>query len=140
MNKIRVGDRFDTRFSLNRDEVDEFRRLSGDTNQIHYSADAASKSAIGAQAVRSVHGMHAALIFTRILGTQFPGDGTVYRSLTIEFEEPIFIQTEYVAEVSVLSVDRKRHRARLLTVIRDLSEPDKTRLFGTALVIHEDKF
>jgi len=139
LEMLYVGERFETRIRLSQAEVEEFRRFSGDSNPIHDDIEGAERSAIGREAVRSVHGMHVALVFTRILGTQFPGAGTVYRSLMLEFDEPVLVDTEYIAEVSVLSVDRKRHRARVLTLIREATEPEKTNVFGIGLVIHKER-
>jgi len=139
MNKIQVGDHVETHIAFSQDQVEEFRQRSGDTNTIHTDPQAAERSAIGSDAVRSVHGMHAAMIFTQILGTQFPGDGTVYRSIALDFDEPVLVDTDYVAEVRVLSVDRKRHRARLLTIIREAVEPARTVVYGTCLVVHNER-
>ena len=132
--KLKVGDEFKAPFRLTQDDVERFMTLSGDRNQIHFDADAAGRSVIGRVAVP---GMLSALAFTRVLGTQFPGHRTVYRSQTLEFLRPMFVETDYIVEVTVRELEPPKHRGRLTTVVRE-AETGEVTLRGEAVVIHLD--
>jgi len=132
MERITIGRRHEREFELTHDEVNRFMALSGDTNAIHSDAAAAQRSAIGQIAVP---GMLSAMVFSRILGTEFPGHGTVYRSQSLEFRRPMFVGVPYVARVTVDQVFPDRHRARVRTEILDKSSGIVT-LRGIAEIIH----
>lgn len=99
---IRIGNSFTYPFVFTRDDVEKFVSLSGDFNEIHQNAELARRSPIG---IGAVPGMLTALIFSRVLGTLFPGHGTIYRSQSLEFLRPVVIERAYEARFLVLSVE-----------------------------------
>jgi acyl dehydratase len=135
MTPIAIGDRFEDRFVLTDRQVQLFAELSGDTNSIHFDPEAARRSALGTM---SVHGMLSALAFSRILGTVFPGDGTVYHSQTLHFAKAMCVNVEYNACITVLELLPEQHAARLETLIQERSS-NMTTLHGRALVIHLER-
>jgi acyl dehydratase len=100
--KISTGSVFVYQFSFSQKDVNDFVALSGDTNNIHLDREAALKSPIGEM---TVHGMLTATIFSRVLGTMFPGNGTVYRSQSLEFLHPVIVGKKYEARFEVLKIE-----------------------------------
>jgi acyl dehydratase len=129
---ISVGDKYSYEFSFSERELEAFINLSGDNNVIHKDESAARGSPIGMMAVP---GLLTALIFSRVLGTMFPGHGTVYRSQSLEFVRPVVLNQTYVALFEVTEVIRARHRAWISTVVCDKESRSKC-LLGRALVIN----
>ena len=90
-----------------------FAAVTGDTNPMHLDADYARTSPFGE---RIAHGMLAAGLITKVLGTQLPGPGTIYMSQTLKFRAPVLIGQTVTATVEVLALHPEKHRATLRTV------------------------
>ncbi|MFC7476699.1 MaoC family dehydratase [Dankookia sp. GCM10030260] len=90
-----------------------FAAVTGDTNPMHLNADYAQTSPFGE---RIAHGMLAAGLITKVLGTQLPGPGTIYMSQTVKFRAPVLIGQTVTATVEVLALHPEKHRATLRTV------------------------
>lgn len=117
MNKITANSFFRYEFELSKKDVAAFIKLSGDNNVIHTNAKAAASSPIKAVAVP---GMLAALVFSRILGTLFPGHGTIYRYQNLKFTKAVFAGEKYVAIITVKRLIS--HSAIVKTQIRDVAK------------------
>jgi acyl dehydratase len=144
--QLQVGDHYQATFSMSQEDVERFVALSGDDNRIHSDQDAADKSPMGKIAVNAVPGFLPALQFSRVLGTIFPGHGTVYRNQNLYWRRPLFINTPYIVEVSVRKIEypkdesgrAKAPRALLDTVIRD-SVSGEVVLKGDAVILHNER-
>src|ERR671932_2816429 len=90
-----------------------FAAVTGDTNPMHLNAEYAKKSIFGE---RIAHGMLAAGLITKVLGTQLPGPGTIYMSQSLKFRAPVRIGETVTATVEVLALHPDKHRATLRTV------------------------
>ncbi|WP_456307371.1 MaoC family dehydratase [Paeniroseomonas aquatica] len=62
-----------------------FAAVTGDTNPMHLNAEYAKTTVFGE---RIAHGMLAAGLITKVLGTQLPGPGTIYMSQTLKSARP----------------------------------------------------
>jgi acyl dehydratase len=133
--KISKGDTFSYEFSFSRQDVDAFVSLSGDSNVIHRDEVAAAGSPIGKMAVP---GLLTAMVFSRVLGTMFPGHGTVYRSQSLDFKRPVLLGKKYVAHFKVQEVVPARHRAVIETEVSEEATGRKC-LSGIAVVIHLER-
>jgi acyl dehydratase len=127
---IAVGDSYAYEFSFSQEDVDAFVRLSGDNNHIHQDKAAAAASPMR---VMGVPGLLTAMIFSRVLGTIFPGHGTVYRSQSLEFIYPVQLNQPYVAKFEVEGLEPVRHRARIKTTVEEKGS-GRPCLLGTAVV------
>jgi acyl dehydratase len=132
-SKISANDSFSYEFSLNVKDLEDFIAVSGDSNDIHRDQSAATESPIGRLAVP---GMLTAMIFSRVLGTMFPGHGTVYRSQSLEFLSPVVLGAKYLAHFRVLDVNSGRHRARIDTTVEDKATGEVC-LEGIAVVFNK---
>ena len=97
-----------------------FAAVTGDTNPMHLNAEYA-KDTIFRE--RIAHGMLAAGLITKVLGTQMPGPGTIYLSQTLKFRAPVRIGETATATVEVLALHPEKHRATLRTVCTVAGEP-----------------
>ena len=90
-----------------------FAAVTGDTNPMHLNAEYAKTTVFGE---RIAHGMLAAGLITKVLGTQLPGPGTIYMSQTLKFRAPVRIGQTVTATVEVMALHPDKHRATLRTV------------------------
>ena len=105
-----------------------FAAVTGDTNPMHLNAEYAKDSIFGE---RIAHGMLAAGLITKVMGTQLPGPGTIYMSQTLRFRAPVRIGDTVEAVVEITGLRPDKFRATLSTVC---SVQGKPVLEGEALV------
>lgn len=132
---ITVGNVFKQTLRYSQEDVKSFADVTGDNNPIHldeaYAANTVFKKPI-------MHGFLSGSIFSKIFGTQFPGEGTIYLKQSMEFKRPMFVDTDYEAVCTVLSTDPEKHTATVQTQIFDLST-QKVVLDGQATIMHKEK-
>jgi acyl dehydratase len=132
---IKIGDIFEEEFSFSQQDVNAFANISGDHNPIHidpeYTANTVYKKPI-------IHGFLGGSIFSKILGTSFPGEGTVYLNQTISFKRPMYPEVKYKAVLTVKEIDNEKHRAIIDTKIIE-SESGKPNITGEASVMNKIK-
>jgi len=104
--------------------IDTFAQASTDTNPAHLDDAYASTTRFGQ---RIAHGMLAASYVSAMLGTQFPGPGTIYMGQTLKFTKPVFIGdtldvvvtvTNFRADKAILTMDTivsNQHGERVVT-------------------------
>lgn len=109
---IRVGLKADLEQAFTRDDVAAFSRISGDDNPIHLDEAAAREAGFQAPIV---HGMLIASLFSRLLGSDLPGAGTIYLGQDMKFLNPVFIEDVVRAEVEVLEIRPDKPIIRLAT-------------------------
>ena len=97
-----------------------FAAVTGDTNPMHLNAEYAKNTIFGE---RIAHGMLAAGLITKVLGTQLPGPGTIYLSQTLKFRAPVRVGQTVTATVEVVALHPERHRATLHTLCVVEGEP-----------------
>ncbi|MCK0511594.1 bifunctional enoyl-CoA hydratase/phosphate acetyltransferase [Aromatoleum buckelii] len=87
-DEIQVGDRAELVRTLRPDDIHLFAIMSGDVNPTHVDTEYARSSQF-----REVvgHSMWGSTLISTILGTEFPGPGTVYVSQGLNFWRPITI-------------------------------------------------
>ena len=105
-----------------------FAAVTGDTNPMHLNAEYARDSFFGE---RIAHGMLAAGLITKVMGTQLPGPGTIYMSQSLRFRKPVRIGETVTATVEITALNAEKHRVTLSTVCSVKGEPV---LEGEALV------
>lgn len=131
-----MNDSFKHQFRFTQDDVVAFAKVSGDDNPLHLDPDFAANTPFKRPII---HGMLGATVFTKVLGTQWPGAGSVYLKQTIEFLRPMFVDTDYEAVFKVISVNAEKHIAEISTEIFDL-QTRKITTKGVATALNKDKF
>jgi acyl dehydratase len=66
-----------------------------------------------------MHGMLSASLFSKVFGTLFPGEGTIYLKQSLNFLKPMYVEKDYVAEFKVLDIIAEKNRAIVETTIKD---------------------
>ena len=123
------GDSFSFERYISADDVKQFAEVVGDLNPIHLDAQFAEKSFFKR---RIVHGAFLAGLISKILGMDFPGQGTVYISQNSVFKRPVYVDTTVNVEVKVTEVITAKRRLVLDTNI--LNENNEVCLTGSATV------
>jgi acyl dehydratase len=113
---IQKDDTYSHDFKFSQDEVNRFAEVTGDKNPVHTDAEYASKTMFKRPIM---HGMLSASLFSKVFGTLFPGEGTIYLKQSLNFLKPMYVETDYVAEFKVLDVIADKNRATVETVIKD---------------------
>lgn len=122
-------------FRFSQADVIDFARVTGDNNPLHLDADFAATTPFKRPII---HGMLGASVFTKVLGTSFPGYGSVYLGQTLEFLRPMFVDTDYEAVFTVKSLNPDKHTAEILGELRDL-QTGKVTTRGIATLMHREK-
>lgn len=94
------------------EDVDCFACLSTDYNPLHVNEEAARKSIFKH---RVAHGMLVASLFSAVLGTQLPGEGSIYLGQDLRFVAPVYLDDTITAEVEVVELRNEKHIVRLST-------------------------
>lgn len=123
-------------FRFSQQQVNEFARLSGDDNPLHLDAAYAATTVFRRPII---HGILATSVFSKVLGTHFPGHGSIYLSQQVEFLRPVYVDTDYLARFRVLSTNPARHTADISTEILDATT-GKLSVRGHATVMNPAHF
>lgn len=103
-------------FSFSQEEVNRFAEVTGDKNPVHTDADYAAKTMFKRPIM---HGMLSASLFSKVFGTLFPGEGTIYLKQSLNFLKPMYVDTKYQAVFTVKDVMRDKNRAVVETIIKN---------------------
>lgn len=131
---IAINQVFTHQFQFSQKEVDQFAEVTGDKNPVHtdaaYAATTMFKRPI-------MHGMLGAALFSKVFGTLFPGEGTIYLKQSLNFLKPMYVDTKYEAVFTVKELIKDKNRAIIETVIKDAD--GKVCTSGEATVLNVDK-
>ena len=81
------GDQFRWERHVSAEDVKQFAEIVGDLNPIHLDPEFAANSSFKK---RIVHGAFLAGLISKVLGMDFPGQGTVYISQNSVFKRPVY--------------------------------------------------
>jgi acyl dehydratase len=132
---IKVNQIYTHEFQFSQDEVNRFAEVTGDKNPVHIDADYAAKTMFKRPIM---HGMLSASLFSKVFGTLFPGEGTIYLKQSLSFLRPMYVDTAYEAVFTVKEIIAERNRAVIETVIKDKST-GAVCTSGEATVMNVDK-
>lgn len=134
--KIQSGDTFTHQFSFSQADVEAFAEVSGDKNPVHLDASYAAQTMFKRPIM---HGFLGASVFSKVFGTLFPGEGTIYLKQSLEFLRPMYVDTTYEAVFTVKSTNEERHRGIISCEIKD-TEKEKVTLRGEAELMNTNRF
>ncbi len=135
MERIKVGDVYTFDVMYHQKDVETFAQISGDNNPIHINQEYAKQTPFG-QCI--VHGFFAGAVFSRVFGTQWPGEGTVYMNQEMSFRAPVFVEKPYTAKFKVLEINEEKHRGVIECILED--EQGKQAIIGKAMLKHNNRF
>jgi len=114
--KIQLNDIYKHEFSFSQADIVKFAEVTGDKNPVHLDANYAASTMFK---VPIMHGMLGASLFSKVFGTLFPGEGTIYLKQSLAFLKPMFVDTVYEAVFTVKEINVEKHRATIETTIID---------------------
>jgi acyl dehydratase len=132
---LQPNDTHTYRFRFSQADVEAFATVTGDHNPLHLDPAFAAQTPFKRPII---HGMLGASIFTKVLGTEFPGYGSVYMAQTFEFLRPMFVDTDYEVTFTVQTTDPVKHIAEILGEVRD-DQTGKVTTRGVAKLMHKEK-
>lgn len=114
---------------ISADDVRQFAEVVGDLNPVHIDAGFAEGSFFKK---RIVHGAFLAGLISKVLGMDFPGQGTIYISQNSVFKRPVYVDSTVRVEVKVSETIPAKRRLVLDTTV--LNEKGEVCLEGSAIV------
>lgn len=132
---LSIGDIYEYEFGFTQEDVIAFANITGDDNPLHLDADYAATTPFKKPII---HGMLGASVFTKIIGTKFPGYGSIYVGQTFQFLRPMFVDIPYKVKFTVLALDHEKHIGEILGEIYDM-QTGKVTTKGVATLMHRKK-
>lgn len=111
-------------------DVQAFAQVSGDFNPVHVDEEFA-KTTIFKN--RIAHGMLCGSLFSTILGTKLPGEGSIYISQDLSFRKPVFLNDTITATCTVKELQVERNRVIMETVAHN--QNGELVISGTAMLM-----
>jgi acyl dehydratase len=132
---IKANETYSHNFKFSQDEVNRFAEVTGDKNPVHLDAAYAAKTMFKRPIM---HGMLSASLFSKVFGTLFPGEGTIYLKQSLSFLKPMYVDTDYEAVFTVKELMADKNRAVIETLIKD-KNTGLVCTSGEATVMNVDK-
>ena len=129
IDELYIGQSCSVVKSFTTDEVTKFSTLSLDNNPIHLDEKYASSTIFGK---RIVHGFLTSSLFSAIIGTKLPGNGSIYLKHDLNFCRPIFHNETITAEVKVIEIKKEKSVVVLTTKL--YKENNELAVDGTAII------
>ena len=83
-------------------DIQAFAAVSGDTNPTHMNPEYAEETLLHGVIA---HGMWGGVLISALLGTQFPGPGTIYLEQVLHFTKPVRIGDTLTVTATVIGKD-----------------------------------
>ena len=122
-------------FSFTQEDVNSFAQITGDKNPVHWDAAYAANTVYRKPII---HGVLGASVLSKVLGMEFPGEGTIYLKQEMNFKRPMYVEVVYEAIMTVKEVNAERHQAIIETKIVE-KETGKVNLIGDAYIMNKEK-
>jgi acyl dehydratase len=133
---IQLGASFEIEFSFTQEQVNDFCKISGDFNPLHWDETFAATTPFKKPII---HGALIASVFSKVMGMDFPGSGSVYLKQVSEFKRPLYVGQTYRAFFQVVSINDLKNTAEISTQVFEL-ERGKIMVDGIASVMHATLF
>ena len=129
-DEINVGDTATLDRTLTEQDITLFAVMSGDINPAHVDPEYAKSSRF-----REVigHGMWSGALISTVLGTEFPGPGTIYLGQNLRFKRPVKVGDTITIKVTAKEKDAEKGKVVLDTEC--LNQDGEVVVSGTAEVI-----
>ena len=109
-DEIKVGDSASLTRTLKPEDVQLFAALAGEANPAHVDPECANSSAFHEIIA---HGMWGGALISTLLGTQYPGPGTIYLNQSLHFSRPVGIGDSITVTVTVTGKYQRNHHVTL---------------------------
>ena len=92
------------------DDIRAFAAVSGDTNPAHLDPEYANDTLFHGVIA---HGMWGGALISALLGTEFPGPGTIYLQQDLHFTRPVRVGDTLTVKATVIAKDDEKKRVEL---------------------------
>ena len=116
ISDLYVGQTAEFTKTISESDVYLFAGITGAQNPMQVNDIYAKQTRYGE---RIVHGMLSSSLISTVIGTQLPGNGTIYVQQKIEFKAPVFFGDTISAVVEVTDIYLEKNRVRLRTFCRN---------------------
>lgn len=116
IDRLAVGDSHSKKVRMTEKMMIDFTRALGDFTSFHQDPEMAKDCYFGKIVAP---GMLTASLLGFVLGTEYPGLGTIYVSQDIKFLKPVFAGDLLTITVSVLQVMTERNRVKMSTMVEN---------------------
>lgn len=129
-DEIAVGDHAELSRTLLDEDIQLFAAMSGDVNPAHLDPEYAKSTQFHGIIA---HGMWGGALISTVLGTEYPGPGTIYLSQSLRFLRPVHVGDTLVVRVTVTQKNPENQHVTLDCRCTD-QHGDEV-ITGTALVL-----
>lgn len=95
-----VGKGLVTKFIVSEEKVRDFANFSGDNNALHFSDSVAKNRGFKA---KIAHGAILVSEVSKLLGTRFPGEGSIILDQKFRYQAPVYLDNEYELHINCIS-------------------------------------
>ncbi len=129
-DEIKLGDSASLARTLKPEDIQLFAVMSGDINPAHVDPEYA-RSTMFHEVI--AHGMWGGALISTVLGTLYPGPGTIYIAQTLKFMRPVTLGDIITVSVTVSEkFERNRH---VILECNCVNQEGRTVIAGTAEVV-----
>lgn len=113
---IRINDTYEYRTNFTQRDVEMYAELTGDKNPVHLNKTVGENSEFGYQVV---YGMLIGCAFSKVFGTMWPGEDSVYLQQDMIFLRPVAVGRDYIVKCECTDVDRTNAIGTLVCYLKD---------------------
>lgn len=113
-DELPVGASYSESRTISQNDILLYAAVSHDTNPAHLDADYAAGTPFKQPIA---HGMLSAALISAILGTRFPGLGTIYLGQELQFRRPVYAGDTLTATLTVIERDETKKRVKIDTTV-----------------------
>ena len=132
--KLKVGDHYKEEFIITQEMVNKFAELTGDKNPIHLNKEFAAKTIFKRPVV---HGLFSVTSFGKVMGTKFPGSGSIHVGQNLSFKKPLYPNQKYYVYVELVRIIKEKRFGIFKTQIFDMK--NSLIVDGTGTALHKEK-
>ena len=129
-DELQIGQSAQLQRTLTPEDIQAFAAVSGDTNPAHLDPEYANDTRFHGVIA---HGMWGGALISALLGTRFPGPGTIYLQQDLHFTRPVRVGDTLQVQATVLDKEPGKHQVTLECAIHN--QHGEPVLHGLARVI-----
>lgn len=126
--KFKVGDEFILEHIVSEEDIRKFSEVSGDYNKIHLDEEYAKNTLFKG---RIAHGFLSASFISNVIGNYLPGNGSIYKSQSLNFIAPVRIGDTVK---TVVTIERIKYEKSELYLNTRCLVKDKVVISGEAII------
>lgn len=107
INELKIGDSASWVKEITQENVETFGNITEDKNPVHFSDTYASNTMFKK---RISHGMYVGSLFSKLLGLELPGEGSIYTNQTLKFLRPVYFGDTITATVTIKEIILEKNR------------------------------